>query len=87
MHLKVSGHFFFSEMSLDIAFTLVRGPGWLSAFVPRLALLLLFFRPATNRDRPAVNRDRSSFDISLPQEGNPTKVNKNESFIWLIFVI
>ena len=44
--------------SLDIALTLVRGPGWLSAKAPRLAPPLLFFRPATNRDRPVANRDR-----------------------------
>ena len=51
-------HFnFFWEMSLDIALTLVRGPGWLSALAPLLVPLLLFFRPATNRDRPAANQD------------------------------
>ena len=44
-------------MSLDIALTLVRGPGWLSALAPLLVPLLLFFRPATNRDRPAANQD------------------------------
>ena len=59
-------HFnFFWEMSLDIALTLVRGPGWLSALAPLLVPLLLFFRPATNRDRSATNRDLASDTISI----------------------
>ena len=40
-------------MSLDMALTLVRGPGRLSPLVLRSAPLLLFFRPATNQERPA----------------------------------
>ena len=57
---KGSDHFnFFPEMSsLDIAMTLFGGPGRLSALGARLAPLLIFSDPATNRDRPAANRDR-----------------------------
>ena len=45
--LKCLTTLFLSEMSsLDIALTLVRGPGRLSAIAPRLAPLLLFFRTA-----------------------------------------
>ena len=44
--------------SLVIELTLVRGPGRLSALAPRLAPLLLIYRPARNRDRTAANRDR-----------------------------
>ena len=43
--------------SIEIALTLVRGPGRLSGLPPCLAPLLLFFQPATNRDRPAANRN------------------------------
>ena len=42
--VKMSGHFNFFSRKCPLA--------------PRLAPLLLFFRPATNRDRPAANRDR-----------------------------
>ena len=57
--IKVSGHYnFFSGMfSLDIALTMVRGLRRLLALAPHLAPLLLFFRPATNREHPAANRD------------------------------
>ena len=44
--------------SLDIALTLVRGLRQLSALVQRLALLLLYFPPATNRYCHAAKRDR-----------------------------
>ena len=55
-HASLTGHFiyFFLMSSFDIALTLVRGPGRLLTLAP----LLLFFRPASNRDRPATNRDR-----------------------------
>ena len=43
--------------SLDLPMTLFGGPGWLSALEARLAPLLFFYDPATNRDRPATNRD------------------------------
>ena len=52
--------------SLDIASTLVRGPERLSALAPRLAPLLLFFRPATNRDRPAANQERPATNQDRP---------------------
>ena len=57
---EMSGHLnFFSELfSLEIALTLVRGPGRQSALALRLAPLWLFFRPTTNQDRPARNQDR-----------------------------
>ena len=59
---QVSGHFFLEMSSLDIALTLVRGPGRLSALALCLAPLLLFFWPTTNWDRPAWNWDRPAWN-------------------------
>ena len=71
---------FISEMhSLDIALTLVQGPGRLLFLAPRhLSATFIIFpachashaanrdRSATNRDRPATNRDRSATNRDRP---------------------
>ena len=61
--------------SLDIALTLVRGPGWLSAETPHLAPLLLILRPATNIDcqaeiknaLPEIETDLPEIETVLPE--------------------
>ena len=64
-------------MSLYIALTLVRGPGRLSDLAPRLAPLLIFFRPATNRDtsvRIAGFAHRQGRKIINPSDGYPPDI-------------
>ena len=63
---KVSGHFnfFFLEIpSLDIALTLVPGPGRLSPLAPRSAPLLLFFS-----DLPEIETALPDIETALPEK-------------------
>ena len=55
--------------SLDIALTLVRGPGRLSALAPRSAQLLLVF------NLPQIETALLQIETALPQIETRTKVN------------
>ena len=58
LYFEGFGHFiwFSSEMSLYIALSSVRGPGPLSALVPNLAPLVLFFRAALLQIKTALTQ-------------------------------
>ena len=76
----MTGHFNFltgNMSSLDIALTLVRRSGRLSALAPRLAPLLLVFRPAANRDRPSPNQDRPGTNRDRPATNRDRPLNRS----------